>query len=104
MLDALWQWLLGLLVWLSAHPHAIDSESPRAAGSVAVAYAQFAQDLAPQPGPAPKPDCCEDCKGTGVIVHGDGHRTPCPCPASCSCKTSAASPASVPPVRPAGAR
>lgn len=28
--------------------------------------------------PAPKPDRCERCKGTGVITHGDGHRTPCP--------------------------
>lgn len=28
--------------------------------------------------PAPKPDRCERCKGTGYITHGDGHRTPCP--------------------------
>lgn len=104
MLTALWQWLLTLLVWLSAHPHAIDREAPRAAGAVAVAYAQFATESAPQPAPSPKPGCCDDCKGTGAIVHGDGHKTPCPCPASCRCKASAASPAPVLPVRPAGAR
>lgn len=35
-----------------------------------------------------RPDgkCCEDCRGTGVITHGDGHTTPCPCPPACACK------------------
>ena len=30
-----------------------------------------------------------DCKGTGTITHGDGHKTPCPCIGSgdgCTCK------------------
>lgn len=103
-MNALWNWLLSLLVWLAAEPHAVDREAPRAAGAVAVAYAQFATDAAPQPGPAPNPGCCDDCGGKGVIIHGDGHRTPCPCPESCKCKAATASPASVRPVRPAGAR
>jgi hypothetical protein len=30
--------------------------------------------------------CCGQCKG-GVIIHGDGHQTPCPCPANCKCRT-----------------
>jgi hypothetical protein len=39
------------------------------------------------PAPEPKPDeCCNACKGTGYITHGDGHRTPCPCPPTCPCK------------------
>lgn len=41
----------------------------------------------PAPAPAPEPEkCCDACKGTGYITHGDGHRTPCPCPATCKCK------------------
>jgi thiol-disulfide isomerase/thioredoxin len=27
---------------------------------------------------------CE-CGGTKVIIHGDGHKTPCPCPGTCNC-------------------
>lgn len=38
-----------------------------------------AEDVAPQ-------KCCEGCKGTGFITHGDGHKTPCPCPPDCECK------------------
>lgn len=49
--------------------------------------------------------CCGACKG-GVIVHGDGHRTPCPCPADCECKRAGeppappATPAAQPPAKP----
>lgn len=32
----------------------------------------------PEPKPKPVPTICELCKGTKVIIHGDGHRTPCP--------------------------
>lgn len=97
--------LVAFLVWLSADPHAIDREAPRAAGAVAVAYAGFATEKAPQPTPEPKPGCCTDCGGKGYIVHGDGHRTACPCPASCKCKSptgAALTPAA--PTRPAGGR
>lgn len=86
----MWEWLTAFLVWLSAHPHAIESESPHAAGAVACAYAQFATDADPQPAPTPKPGCCDDCGGKGFIVHGDGHKTPCPCPATCRCKAAGA--------------
>lgn len=98
----MWEWLTAFLVWLSADPHAIDREAPRAAGAVAVAYAQFATDAGPQPAPGPKPDCCEDCGGKGVIVHGDGHRTPCPCPHTCRCKAAGASLTPDSPAAPAG--
>lgn len=101
----MWEWLTAFLVWLSADPHAIDREAPRAAGAVAVAYAQFAtNDEAPQPAPGPKPDCCEDCGGKGVIVHGDGHRTPCPCPATCRCKAAGATLTPDVPAAPEGRR
>jgi len=30
--------------------------------------------------------CCDACKNTGMIVHGDGHTTPCKCPPTCQCK------------------
>lgn len=101
----MWEWLLSVLAALSADPAAIDREAPRASAAVSVAYAGFATDAAPAPAPEPKPGCCTDCGGKGVIVHGDGHRTPCPCPASCQCKRPAgASPSPVSPVTPAGAR
>jgi hypothetical protein len=45
------------------------------------------RQLPPAPEPSPKPgECCKQCKGTGFITHGDGHRTPCPCPPNCVCK------------------
>lgn len=105
-MDALYRWIVSLLVWLSADPHAIDREAPRAAGAVAVAYAGFAVDQAPQPQPepGPKPECCSDCKGTGYITHGDGHRTPCPCPATCRCKAAGATLTPAAPAAPAGRR
>lgn len=81
--------IVAWLVWLSADPAAIDQEAPRASAAVSVAYAGFAPETAPAPAPEPKPGCCSDCGGRGVIVHGDGHRTPCPCPASCKCKAQA---------------
>lgn len=87
----LWKWIVAFLVWLSADPTEIDLEAPRAAAAVAAGRASMAHDTGPAP-PAPGPtpptpgECCGDCKGTGWITHGDGHRTACPCPASCKCK------------------
>jgi hypothetical protein len=99
----MWQWLMALLVWLSADPHAADRETPRAAGAVAVAYAQFAADAAP-PAPTPKPGCCDECGGKGYIVHGDGHRTACPCPTTCRCKAAGVALTPEAPAAPAGRR
>lgn len=108
----MWQWLMAWLVWLSADPHAIDREAPRASAAVSVAYAGFAPEKAPQPTPeppAPKPAVCKDCGGKGYIVHGDGHKTTCPtCGGkSCltgDCPTPAASPTPAALARPAGGR
>lgn len=84
--------VLSFLASLAAEPGAVDAEAPRAAAACQAAYASFSVD-APQPPPAPKPgECCGECKGTGVIVHGDGHRTPCACPSSCKCKSKQAAP------------
>jgi hypothetical protein len=85
---ALWRWLTAFLVWLSSDPAAIDAEAPKAAAACAAAYAAFAVEAAPNPAPAPPTPskCCQDCAGTGVIRHGDGHTTPCPCPPNCKCK------------------
>jgi hypothetical protein len=80
-------WLISVLVWLSAEPAVIEQESPRAAAAVAAARSSMAVEPPAPPAPQPQPEkCCSDCKGTGHIVHGDGHRTACPCPASCPCK------------------
>lgn len=97
-MNAIWQWIVSVLVWLSADPAQIDLEAPRAAAAVAAARASMANDDAPPPpppGPAPEPkpgECCSDCRGTGWITHGDGHRTACPCPSSCPCKAGASCP------------
>lgn len=94
---AIWRWLTAFLVWLSSDPAAVDAEAPRAAAATAAAYAAFAPEAAPgpappAPGPPMPPKCCQDCAGTGVIRHGDGHTTPCPCPPGCKCKAGRASP------------
>lgn len=84
----MWKSLLVWLTWLASDPQAIDREAPRASGAVSVAYAATAVEKEPAPPTPPRPGCCHDCGGKGVIVHGDGHRTPCPCPPSCQCKAS----------------
>ena len=83
----LWRWIISVLVWLSSDPQAARLEAPKAAAAVAAARASLAIDSGPAPAPAPQPGkCCGECKGTGFITHGDGHRTPCPCPPGCTCK------------------
>lgn len=88
-MSVLWRWFTAFLVWLSSDPRAVESEAPKAAAACAVAYAALLGDASP-PAPAPAPPnpakCCQDCAGTGVIRHGDGHTTPCPCPPQCKCK------------------
>ena len=83
----MWRWIIWFLTWLSADPADIGRESARAAASIAAERATMvaSPDVPPDPAP-PDGTCCIDCGGTGVIVHGDGHKTPCPCPASCACK------------------
>lgn len=75
-------WLLSLLAPAS------NDEAARCAGAVAAAYASMVRQgpTPPEPGPEPKPGCCDECQGTGWITHGDGHKTPCPCPETCECK------------------
>lgn len=72
-----------VLAWLAAwFVQPADFESARCAAAVHVAAASMAAGEAPGPQPkppAPRPNVCPDCKGTGWVVHGDGHRTPCPC-------------------------
>jgi len=40
----MWAWMLSLLTWLSADPHAIDREAPKASAAVSVAYASLATE------------------------------------------------------------
>lgn len=63
-MEALWRWCISVLVWLSADPGAITSETPRAAAAVAVAYAAT----------APEPDPKKPPKPVGPV------NTPAPCP------------------------
>jgi hypothetical protein len=49
------EWLISVLVWLSADPVEFDRQAPRAAAAVAAARASMtADDPAP---PAPRPEC-----------------------------------------------
>lgn len=41
-------------------------------------------ELKTSPPPAPVTEC--KCGGTGEIVHGDGHKTPCTCESPCKCE------------------
>lgn len=41
-MTALWAWITAFLTSLSADPHAMDVEAPKAAAAVTVAYASFA--------------------------------------------------------------
>jgi hypothetical protein len=82
----LWRLLTAWLVWLSSDPSEASREHPKAAAAVMCARASMVSG-SPAPAPKPTPDkCCGECKGTGFITHGDGHRTPCPCPPTCKCK------------------
>lgn len=66
---------------------AIGLVAPDMSGPVAVEAAYVLQTSAPVPDKSCK------CGGTcvnGMIVHGDGHKTPCPCPPDCKCKTKGA--------------
>jgi hypothetical protein len=46
--------------------------------SVSLAMATL-DSVTPDTAPEPDPDPAKcPCKGTGVITHGDGHKTPCP--------------------------
>ena len=63
-----------------------DSLTADIACETARMVTQLRQVPAPEPKPSPDGDCCKQCKGTGFITHGDGHKTPCPCPPNCPCK------------------
>lgn len=76
----IWNWLVSILVWLSADPATIDLEAPRAAAAVAVARASMVPDSEPAP-PAPTPTAC-DCGKTCVrgVWKPDGRiQQPCSC-------------------------
>lgn len=86
-MTAFFVWLASLFFPVAPPASNVDAKS---AAAVAVAYAIVApssgEPTPPPPGPKPKPECCGDCRGTGFVTHGDGHKTPCPCPKTCPCK------------------
>ena len=84
---ALFRWIVGWLVWLSAEPAQLDVERPKAAAAVAAAASCGCTHAPePAPGPAPKPaECCGECNGTGYLTMPDGHKVKCPCPPNCKC-------------------
>lgn len=86
----IWRFVTSILVWLSSDPAEIDREAPKCAAAVLCARASMIHEAAPAPSPTPTPEkCCGECKGTGYVTHGDGHKTACPCPSTCICKKKA---------------
>lgn len=81
-----WEWLTAALVAASAEPGALENEAPRAAASVAVAYAQFAPEKAPEPEPPPSKCVCGNTCKNGIWRPDGKIEQPCPCPATCDCK------------------
>jgi hypothetical protein len=41
---AIWVWIMAFLTGLSADPHGMDVEAPKAAAAVSVAYSSFATE------------------------------------------------------------
>lgn len=82
------RWLVCMLVAIGGCVASLPADDSLTA-DIACEAARLVVQLRAEPAPAPAPEpekCCDACKGTGYITHGDGHRTPCPCPASCKCK------------------
>jgi Zn finger protein HypA/HybF involved in hydrogenase expression len=71
----IWNWLVGLLVWLSSDPVQVDLEPARAAAAASAAMASMSVEQSP---PKPPSSVCDQCAGKGVIVMPDGHRVKCP--------------------------
>lgn len=68
--------LFALLPFLIAQP---DLRGPIAVHAAYVIHTR-------EPDGPVKSECCGLCNGTGVITHGDGHKTPCSCPPDCKCR------------------
>ena len=75
--------ILALLASLSADPAEIDREPPRAAASVAAAYATFAPETTPEPPPAPAACGCGG-KCVNGVYRPDG-RIEMKCEKNCAC-------------------
>ena len=85
-MTAIWNWIVGLLIWLSAEPSVVQCERPRCCAAVHAARASMCKgDAAPTPKPDEKVQCCKQCNGTGYLTMPDGHRVKCPCPPNCPC-------------------
>lgn len=70
-MNSLWQWIVGMLVWLSADHAAVEREHPAAAAAVSVARASM------EPDRPSLPRRCSDCDGKGYVMK-NGSRWQCP--------------------------
>jgi hypothetical protein len=82
-----WEWLISILVWLSADPAVVSEQQPRAAAAVAAAYAQFAPEAPPAPKPTPNKCVCGGTCKDGYWKPDGRIVQPCPCPPTCQCKS-----------------
>lgn len=58
----LWQWIVSILLWLSADPATLGLEQPRAFAAVAAARASMLAEAPPEPAPTPAAcDCGQTC-------------------------------------------
>jgi hypothetical protein len=68
-MKAIWHWIVGFMVWLSAEPNAIERERPAAAAAVTLARASMEPDR-------PARRRCQACDGKGFTVK-NGARWKC---------------------------
>lgn len=59
----LWQWIVGVLVWLSSDAGMVERERPASAAAVTLARASMETD---RPSP-PAPRRCQKCDGKGFV-------------------------------------
>ena len=86
----LYRSLLAFLASLSADPHEIDREPPRAAAAVAAAYASLAPEVAPTPPPAPGKCACAGKCAAGVYKPDGRIEMRCELDCPCGCRKSSA--------------
>lgn len=71
-MNELWQWIVGLLVWLSSDPGVLERERPASAAAVTLARVSMEPD---KPAP-PAPRRCPKCDGKGYF-HRAGRNWQC---------------------------
>lgn len=68
-----------IIAWFMSFFVDANAEAARCAAAVHVAAASLRVEQPRTPDPKPRPKTCQNCNGTGWVVHGDGYKTRCQC-------------------------